>query len=124
MKFTLPKPPSINRLYATNRYTGGKYVTAVGKAWFEEAGWAIRSQYTGKQEAITTSCEVFICLHTCKFQDTDNILKATFDLLEDMKVLENDNLIYKHTMERIKVKHKSDEKLEIFINSNNSNEQK
>lgn len=113
MKLTIPKPPSVNNLYATNRY-GARYVTAKGKAWFTEAGWEIKKQMAG-HETITKECEVYVVFFTSRFQDTDNIAKALFDILEDMKIVENDNLIRKHTIERVKVSHRKDEKVEIFL---------
>lgn len=114
MKFTIPKPPSVNTLYATNRYTGARYITAKGKAWFTEAGWEIRRQVVGVP-TITTECSVNVVFYTSRFQDTDNIAKAIFDVLEDMKIVENDNLIRKHTIERVKVAHRKDEKVDVQI---------
>lgn len=114
MKFILPKPVSVNKLYSTNWKTGARYVNQNGSAWFREALWALQSQRVPKNP-IKTECEVVIELYTCRFQDTDNIVKATFDLLEDAQIVENDNLIYKHTVTRIKVKHIPEEKLVVFI---------
>lgn len=115
MNFTIPKPPSVNTLYATNRYTGQRYVADKGKAWFKEAGWEIRRQVVGKP-TITSECEVNIVFYTSRYQDTDNIAKAIFDVLEDVRIVENDNLIRKHTIERVKVAHRKDEKVEVEVN--------
>lgn len=114
MKITLRKPPSINHLYGFNRLTGGRYMLAKGKAWYEESGYVVRGVWRGKAP-ITAECEVYVKLYTCRFRDVDNALKCSLDLLQNAKVIENDNLVRKVTAERIKVKHLKDEKLEIII---------
>lgn len=106
MKFTCPKPPSINHIYG---YTckGGfarSYITKEGKDWFEEAGYLLKSQVKTKNP-IETPCEIWIVLYTARMsQDVDNILKPILDLLQKQGIIKNDNLIYKLDIEKYKVK--------------------
>ena len=113
-RITLPLPPSVNALY---KYTavGGharSYIGAEGKAWFEEAGWVIKSKW--KQKTIMVPCEIWIQLYISRDRDADNVLKATLDLLQKTSVIHNDNLFYKIDIEKFKIK-KGEERIEIEI---------
>lgn len=115
MKITLSKPPSINHVYGyTSR--GGfarSYITKEGKVWFEESAYKLKSQYK-KRTPITTPCEIWIELHTCRIQDVDNILKPILDLLQKTGVVKNDNQFYKLDVEKFKST-KEEERVEIEI---------
>jgi crossover junction endodeoxyribonuclease RusA len=105
MTFTLPKPPSINHIYGYTSKGGyaRSYVTKEGKVWFEEAGYAIKSQ-TRKRKPITSDLEISIYLYTARKQDVDNILKPILDLLQKQGVIENDAQIYRLLVEKFKCK--------------------
>ena len=117
MKITLPKPPSINHIYAYTCQKGfaRSYITKEGRAWFEEAGYKLKAQI-GRRKTIITPCEVWVCLYTCRAttQDIDNILKPTLDLLQKMEVVKNDSLFYKLDVEKVQVK-KEEERIEVEI---------
>jgi len=85
---TLPLAPSVNALW---RISGSQmYRTKQYKDWAEEAGWMIRQQ---TKESIEGPYALHIrALKTKKRRDLDNILKATSDLLVEMKVVEDDSL--------------------------------
>jgi Holliday junction resolvase RusA-like endonuclease len=85
---TLPLAPSVNALW---RISGSRmYRTKQYKDWAEEAGWMIRQQ---TKESIEGPYALHIrALKTKKRRDLDNILKATSDLLVEMRVVEDDSL--------------------------------
>ena len=105
MKFTLPKPPSINHIYGFTSKGGfaRSYITKEGKEWFENSIIEIQKQ-TKKKKPISTEMEVSIELHTARRQDIDNIFKPCLDLLMKAEVIEDDSLIYRITGEKFKAK--------------------
>jgi len=62
--------------------------------WAIEAGWALKQQ---KYSKFTTpvSVELQVGPPDRRKRDLDNVQKATFDLLEHLGVIENDNLIHR-----------------------------
>lgn len=108
---TLPLPPSVNSLYGRNGWR--TYITAKGQAWFDEAGYMLKSQW--KHKTITDDLSVYIKLYHAKRYDWDNCLKATNDLLTKMSVIEDDSQIQFGQVEKIKVKTMKEQKLEIEI---------
>lgn len=116
MQVTLPKPPSINHIYAfTSR--GGfarSYITKEGKTWFEEAGKILKKKYRRKTP-IDTEVEVWVTLYTNYYrQDVDNIAKPILDSLQKNGILENDSLVYKIDIEKFKCK-KEEQRVEVEI---------
>lgn len=124
MKLILEKPPSVNHLYGYTARGGfaRSYITKEGILWFEEMAAVIGKSF--KRKTITDPVEVWVELyHIRKKTDTDNILKALFDLLskrcvecqtkiinkkgcvcgKNHSVLLDDDLIYKHTVEKFKI---------------------
>lgn len=111
MKLTIPKPPSVNNLYGLHGHI--KYMTKRGKEWFETAGWTIREQTTiGKPLA---RCKIGVIAHIMDQSDLDNLLKATQDLLTHMGIIEDDKYIMDIHMQKVIVKHRKEEKLEVEI---------
>lgn len=115
MKANLPKPPSINHIYGYTCQKGfaRSYITQEGRLWFAEAGYKLKSQWK-KKKTITTPCEIWIDLFTCRVQDVDNVLKPILDLLQKNEVVKNDNLFYKLDIEKHKVP-KGEERIELQI---------
>ena len=87
IQLTLPLAPSVNALW---RISGSRmYRTKVYKDWLEEAGWMIREQ---TKDMIEGEYALHIrAQKTNKRRDLDNILKATSDLLVQMKIVEDDS---------------------------------
>lgn len=113
---TLPKPITVNKLY---RYTcrGGfpsHYTSQEGKDWFEEAGYLLKSQWK-KRTPIEDEVSVYMKLYICGRYDIDNGNKALFDLLVKQGVLKDDSQITFLQIEKIKVKHKEGQKVEVEI---------
>jgi Holliday junction resolvase RusA-like endonuclease len=128
MKVTLPKPPSINHIYAYTCQKGfaRSYITAEGRLWFQEAALLLKSQWRNRK-TIEAPCEIWINLYTCRVQDVDNILKPMLDLLQkclictsskacehNKRVIKNDSLIYKLDIEKHKVA-KGEERIEFQL---------
>lgn len=101
MKFTLPKPPSINHIYGYTAKGGfaRSYITREGKEWFEAAGRIVSNK---NRKPISSEMEIYVELHTARAQDVDNILKPILDLLQKYGVIENDRLVYRLTVEKFK----------------------
>jgi len=115
MIVTLPKPPSVNT-YWRHVYSRGVphiYISPQGKLWIEEAGWKLKSQW--KKPIIMGDVSLYIKLYVCGRYDIDNGNKALFDLFTKMGVIEDDSQIVFIQIEKIKVLHHTDEKVEIEI---------
>lgn len=82
-------PPSVNALWV---YAGaGKRVRSNAyRKWRTEAGWEIHAQ---KPARLTGPFNATIHLPAGLKGDTDNYSKATFDLLQELGVIENDRLL-------------------------------
>lgn len=79
--------PSVNSLW---RISGKRmYRTKKYKDWLEEAGWMVRQQ---TREIIDGEYALHIrALRSNKRRDLDNLLKATSDLLVELRVVEDDS---------------------------------
>lgn len=89
-------PPSVNRLYHPGKY-GGIYKD-------KSAGVFLRSAWADikKKPKVPFDSKMSLSLvfeikdkKKLKVSDTDNFLKATVDTLQKLKIIKNDNLIYK-----------------------------
>lgn len=92
MNFTLPVPPSVNRIYGVTH--DGKYQVYKKrdvKSWEWDAGWQIRKQKKGKmlEGRITMAIHFFYS----RDRDIDNGLKVLLDLMQHLRVYENDKQI-------------------------------
>lgn len=107
---TLPKPPSVNSLYGRNGHR--TYIKPEGQAWFQSAGLLLNSQYKKKG---LKKVALYIKIYYCGRYDVDNGLKATLDLLQHCGVVENDSEVIFLQIEKFKVAHRQDQKMEIEI---------
>lgn len=107
----LPIPPSINHLYGRNGWR--TYITPKGQTWFEEAGWKLKSQWHKK--IILNNISLYLKLYHARRYDYDNCLKATNDLLTKIGVIKDDSQITFAQIEKIKVKHRKDERITLDI---------
>lgn len=112
MKFTFPKPPSLNKLYINNRW-GGKILSAKGRQWQEEALWSLKAI---KYHTIDAPCSLTVHLYTCRHQDNDSVLKLLQDTLQKAGVYKDDYLIFELHVYKHKCKIK-EEKLEIEVDA-------
>ena len=84
---SLPLAPSVNRLW---RIAGKRmYKSPEYKAWLDAAGWMVKQQ---TRQTIDGEYAIHIRAERVnKRADLDNLLKATSDLLVNMKVVEDDS---------------------------------
>ena len=111
----LPKPPGVNALYKITCRNGfpSMYKSAEGKAWIEEAGYKLKTQY--KKATTKENMALYIKVFYCGRFDIDSCLKALLDLFQSMKVVEDDHQINFIQVEKIKVPHRTDERVEIEV---------
>ena len=114
-KFTLTKPPSTNQIYGVSCRSGRAimYMYAEGKAWCEEAMWAIKTQCRNFS-MIEEECEVYIDFTYAIRNDVDGIIKPCLDVMQKVGLIKNDSLITYLTVSKEKCK-KGEEKVEIEI---------
>ncbi len=83
----LPMPPSVNQLW---RPTGRRLIlTEAYKAWRRDAGWTLAQQRPGR-----ISGAYCLMISACRASKLDlgNVEKAISDLLQQMRVIDNDRL--------------------------------
>lgn len=83
----LPKPPSLNNLYA-NKRSGGRTKGKRGRQWAQAAGYIILASRPPK---IQGAYELRIQLGRRKGSDLDNYAKALSDLLKSIGVIKDDS---------------------------------
>jgi len=115
MTISLPKPPGINALYKITCRNGypSIYKSAEGKAWIEEAGYKLKGQY--KRATTEEDMALYIKVFYCGRFDIDSCLKALLDLFQEMGVVKNDSQFNFLQIEKIRVAHRTDEKVEIEL---------
>ena len=87
IQIELPLAPSVNALW---RISGKRlYRTKQYKDWLEEAGWMVRQQ---TRKTVDGEYALHIrAVRSNKRRDLDNILKATSDLLVELRIVEDDS---------------------------------
>lgn len=95
LKFHIPRPPSVNALYA-NAPGKGRIKTARYKAWIADAGYAMQPQIRRWKEL---TCDVRVVMTVNKARcDLPNLEKAPFDLMKIMGVYKDDKQVVGFTM--------------------------
>lgn len=112
MIISLPKPTSVNSMYRHNGHH--TYISAEGQAWITEAGYLLKPQYK-RHVPMKGDISLYIKLYVCGRYDIDNGNKALFDLFTKCGVWEDDSQIVFLQIEKLKVPHRKDEKVEIEI---------
>lgn len=117
IKIVLPKPPSVNHLYAYTARGGyiHGYMTAQGKVWFEEAIYKAKSQ--AQFSFLQTKIKVTIYFFTSReTSDLDNINKGLLDVLQKSEIIDNDKYVYElHSYK--KICKKEEERVELILSS-------
>ena len=91
MRIVLPLPPSINRLWRTNK-SGGMYRSPKYAAWRTAAIWQTAVQVKGGGIKGRYKAVFHFVRPDKRQRDLDNLLKAAMDVLVTAKVVENDCL--------------------------------
>ena len=86
----LPLPPSVNRLWRSNR--GRVHVSSRYKSWRRSAGWELVLQ---KPERLEGWVRISIAAGAPdrRRRDVDGLAKATLDLLVEHQVIADDSLV-------------------------------
>lgn len=100
MKIVLPLPPSINRYYTQNKYTGRRVKTKEAKSWESEALWMlkkIRKKFRKKEVVV-----IYEYYFKDNRSDYINRAKITDDIIEKAGIIDNDRQIIEgHIYKRI-----------------------
>jgi crossover junction endodeoxyribonuclease RusA len=91
IRIVLPFPPSVNRLWRTTK-TGGMHSSPKYTAWKKQAEWAVAGQVKGKSITGEYTLEIVAVKPDKRRRDLGNLEKAVSDLLQKVKVIENDHL--------------------------------
>ena len=91
IKIILPFPPSVNRLWRTTK-TGGMYSSKNYMEWKKLAEWAVAGQVKGKKITGEYTLEIVAVKPDKRRRDLGNLEKAVSDLLQKVKVIEDDYL--------------------------------
>ena len=94
LSITVPKPPSVNTLYANGRK--GRHRTKRYDEWLARAGFALNQQLGGWQ-ALTGPVVAELTCNKGR-GDLPNFDKAVFDLFTKHGVFEDDSQIVEFTM--------------------------
>ena len=96
MKFTLPMPPGINRTYGINVDSKSPmYKKKRARDWEKEAGYTIIRQWPGRRDPMQGPVKVGIHWYYKYNIDIDAGLKILLDLLQKMRVYEDDRQVRK-----------------------------
>ena len=92
MQINLPRPPSVNGLYASNWKTKRRFKSKKYAEWLVEAELAIQQQ---KPEPIMgfVHVEITVGKPTKRKEDISNRIKAVEDLLVSCGLIEDDSFI-------------------------------
>ncbi len=89
LELTLPRPPSVNSLYANNKH--GRNRTARYNAWLQHAGLLLNQQMND-WEMLTGDVQALLITNKGR-ADLPNLDKAVFDLMTKHKVYRDDSQI-------------------------------
>ena len=89
MIFTLPLPETTNSAYKSGK--GHWYKSAKAQNWEEEAGWIIKRSWHRKPIINLVTLELVFYLK--RDRDIDGSIKPVLDLLQRLKVYENDRQV-------------------------------
>lgn len=102
MKFILSLPPPLNQTYGvSNRTSKSKfYKRGIVRDWERTAGWEVKHQWIGRKEPLVGNLEVSLFLFLTRDRDIDSSIKVVLDLLQHMRVYNNDKQIIKLVVEK------------------------
>lgn len=93
VSFTLPLPPSVNKLWRSPPHSRKPIKSTEYRNWLEDAGWAIRAQ---RVPLTPGRVEVRMIFQRPRGKcDVDNRIKACLDLMTAQGVIEDDDQVYR-----------------------------
>jgi hypothetical protein len=88
ISITLPRPPSLNNLFA-NKQSGGRHITEAYEAWRVESGWLIKQ---ARLKPIRGQVKITLSVEDRGRRDLSNAgLKSIEDLLVTHGLIEGDD---------------------------------
>ena len=90
MQFTIPLPIPLNQTYKHGK--SHVYKNRKVKDWEEEAGWEIKRQIR-KQKKVSGNLYVCLAMYLKWDRDIDSSIKTVLDLLQGLKIYDNDSQI-------------------------------
>lgn len=111
----LDLPPSINAIYKTTR-TGGFYKSEKAKEWEKTAGYQVLASKPPSRRPYDLVGPIYlgIDMYFARDRDIDSSIKILCDLLQKMRVYENDSQIIHLNVRKYKVK-KGEEHVELDV---------
>ena len=91
IKLILPFPPSVNRLWRTTK-SGGMHRSTEYSSWCKHAEWASVTQIKGQKITGKYTLEIVAVRPDKRRRDLGNLEKAVSDLLQKIKVIQDDYL--------------------------------
>lgn len=91
IRIILPYPPSVNKLWRATK-GGGVYKSQEYRDWRKHAEWAVSTQVKGKGIKGEYTLEILAVKPDKRRRDLGNLEKAISDLLQHVKVIEDDYL--------------------------------
>lgn len=100
VEIKLPRPPSVNAMYVP--FKGRQVKSKIGRDWFRLAANSIPICY---RMLNLKYYGIYILVERCGkvHPDLDNVIKATNDVLQDVKVIQNDKFCEHITMDWLDV---------------------
>ena len=92
----LPFPPTVNKLYAGK---SRRHKSAAYKLWLKTAGWELNRQRLPVEPIGRCNITISAVRPDNRRRDIGNLEKATMDLLVSMRVLQDDSLVNRSTLE-------------------------
>lgn len=97
LRLVLPYPPSVNRLWRTDK-TGGMHRAKTYTDWRKAALWGLAGQAKGKRVAGPYTMLVEVVAPDKRRRDLGNLEKAVSDLLQAAKLIDDDCLCREMTL--------------------------
>ena len=92
LSLTLPRPPSVNSMYATNWKTKQRFKSKKYGAWIKEAQALLLTQMPVEVFAGEVTIDIFVS-KTNRKEDISNRIKAVEDFLVSSKIIQDDSLV-------------------------------
>jgi len=111
IKFDLPYPPSINNYY--NRTLNGVFLKKKVKNYIDSTVLLLKNKIAGSFGNKRVRVELHVRQPDNRRRDIDNILKCTLDIIQKLKVYEDDSQIVALLV--MKKKMRDDSKIEVIV---------
>lgn len=89
-RFTIPWPPSVNRLHGVLR--GKILLTRAGRRYYQDSVQAVSAQLPGRSPPISAPARLYVIAHPPdqRRRDLDNLLKCACDVIQKAGIVSDD----------------------------------